>query len=118
MFPADEDLVIDKPREFGGGIPICTNVTVMSCSAGIMCGSFDTGEFNQVEHTGGGVLNYSTKNGLVIVGGGIGFWGYVLVVGTEPSGHPTCVADSWRHSDVHLDQPMVKVVDLPLCVQW
>ena len=41
MFPADEDLVINNPREFGGGIPIFINVTTMSCSAGVMCGSFD-----------------------------------------------------------------------------
>ena len=103
IFPADEHLVIDNPREFVGGIPICTNVTVMSCLAGVMCGSFDAGEVNQVEHTGGGVLNDSTKNGFIIGGGGIGFEGYLLLVGTEPSVNPTLVADSWRHSNVHLD---------------
>ena len=83
MSPADEDLVVDNPREFGGGVPIGTGVTTMSSPAGIMCGSFHAGEVNQVEHTEGGVLNYSTKSGFVIVCGGIGFGGYLLVVGTS-----------------------------------
>ena len=107
MFPADVDVVIDNPREFDGGIPICANVTAMSCSAGVMRGYFDADEVDQVSRMGDVVLNDSTKNGSVNGGGGIGFGGNVLVVGSETSLHPTLDVDSWRHRHVHLDQPLV-----------
>ena len=107
VFPADVDVVINNPRKFGGGIPIFANVTAMSCPAGVMRGSFDTDEVNQARHMGGGVLNDSTNNEVVNGGGGIGFGGNVLVVGSETSLHPTLDVDSWRQSNVHLDQHLV-----------
>ena len=74
MFPVDVDVLIDNPCEFGSNIPICANVTAMSCSAGVMRGSFDTDEVNQITRLGGVVLNDSTENGFVNGGDGNGFW--------------------------------------------
>ena len=94
MFPLDVDVLVDDPREFGSGIPFCANVTAMSCSAGVMGGSFDTGEVDQVPRLGDFVLNDSTESWIVNGGGGIQFWGNVLAAGSEVSLNPTLSIDS------------------------
>ena len=48
VFPADVDVLVGDPREFGGGISVCANVTVMSYSAGVMGCSFGAGGVDQV----------------------------------------------------------------------
>ena len=117
MSPVDEYLVVDNPREFGGRVPICTGVTTMSSPAWIMCDSFQACEVDQTEQAGVPILNYGTENGLIIVGGGIMFWGYVLVVGLETGNHPALIADCWRHIDVNMHQRLLIKGDIPLFVQ-
>ena len=93
-FPVDVNVFVDDPREFGSGIPFCANVTAMSCSAGVMGGSFDTGEVDQVPRLGDFVLNDSTESWIVNGGGGIQFWGNVQAAGSEVSLNPTLSIDS------------------------